>query len=144
MKLLKKKLWQKVIENLSIISNLLLQTRMEKIITGNVNSNLEMNYSKMTDEEKYIINEEIQSKRKRTQIITLITNGQPKILEKITDVIKQKKLLIKFIKPMEQFVGVDMYKYGPFCVDDIANLPFENALSLVNSKIATEIFPIFD
>ena len=45
---------------------------------------------------------------------------------------------------MEQFIGVDMYKYGPFCVDDIANLPFENALSLVNSKIATEMFPIFD
>ncbi len=142
--IIEKKIVQKVIENLSIISNLLLQTRIEKIIIGNVNSNLEMNYSKMTDEEKYIINEEIQSKRKRTQIITLITNGQPKILEKITDVIKQKKLLIKFIKPMEQFVGVDMCKYGPFCVDDIANLPFENALSLVNSKIATEIFPIFD
>lgn len=139
-----KKIVQKVIENLTIISHLLLQTRMEKITIGNVNSNLEMSYSKMTDEEKYIIDQEIQSKRKRTQIITLITNGQPKILEKITDIIKQKKLLIKFIKPMEQFVGVDMYKYGPFCVDDIANLPFENALSLVNSKMATEIFPIFD
>ena len=139
-----KKIVQKVIENLTIISNLLLQTRIEKITIGNVNSNLEMSYSKMTDEEKYIIDQEIQSKRKRTQIITLITNGQPKILEKITDIIKQKKLLIKFIKPMEQFVGVDMYKYDPFCVDDIANLPFENALSLVNSRMATEIFPIFD
>ena len=135
---------EKIIENLSIISYLLLQTRIEKITIGNINSNLEMNYSKMTDEEKYIIDREIQSKRKRAQIITLITNGQPKILEKITDIIKQKKLLIKFIKPMEQFIGVDMYKYGPFCVDDIANLPFENALSLVNSKMATEIFPIFD
>ena len=142
--IIEKKIVQKVIENLSIISNLLLQTRIEKIIIGNINSNLEMNYSKMTDEEKYIIDREIQSKRKRAQIITLITNGQPKILEKITDIIKQKKLLIKFIKPMEQFIGVDMYKYGPFCVDDIANLPFENALSLVNSKMATEIFPIFD
>ncbi len=139
-----KKIVQKVIENLTIISHLLLQTRMEKITIGNVNSNLETSYSKMTDEEKYIIDQEIQSKRKRTQIITLITNGQPKILEKITDIIKQKKLLIKFIKPMEQFVGVDMYKYGPFYVDDIANLPFENALSLVNSRMATEIFPIFD
>jgi hypothetical protein len=26
----------------------------------------------------------------------------------------------------------------------VANLPFENALSLVNNKIATEIAPIFD
>ena len=140
--IIEKKIVQKVIENLSIISNLLLQTRMEKIITGNINSNLELNYSKMTDEEKYIIDQEIQSKRRRTQILDLVTNGQPKVLEKITDIIKQKKILIKFLKPMEQFVGVDMYRYGPFFIDDIANLPLENALSLVNSKIVEEIYPI--
>lgn len=142
--LLEKRIVQKIIENLSIISNLLLQIRIEKILRGNINSNLEIGYSKMTDEEKFIIDVEIQSKRKRKEIMTLITNGQPKILEKITDTIKQKKLLIMFIKPMEQFVGVDMYKYGPFKVEDVANLPFENALSLVNNKIATEIAPIFD
>ena len=142
--LLEKRIVQKIIENLSVISNLLLQIRIEKILKGNINSNLEIGYSKMTDEEKFIIDGEIQSKRKRKEIMTLITNGQPKILEKITDTIKQKKLLIMFIKPMEQFVGVDMYKYGPFKVEDVANLPFENALSLVNNKIATEIAPIFD
>lgn len=142
--LLEKRIVQKIIENLSIISNLLLQIRIEKILRGNINSNLEIGYSKMTDEEKFIIDGEIQSKRKRKEIMTLITNGQPKILEKITDTIKQKKLLIMFIKPMEQFVGVDMYKYGPFNVEDVANLPFENALSLVNNKIATEIASIFD
>ena len=139
---MEKKIVQKVIENLSIISSLLLRTRLEKITIGNINSNLEMNYSKMTDEEKYIIDQEMQSKRRRTQILDLVTNGQPKVLEKITEIIKQKKILIKFLKPMEQFVGVDMYRYGPFFIDDIANLPLENALSLVNSKIAEEIYPI--
>ena len=138
------KIVQKIIENLSIISNLLLQTRIEKIMIGNINSNLEIGYSKMTDEEKFIIDGEIQSKRNKKEITTLISNGQSKILEKIIGRIKQKKLLIIFIKPMEQFVGVDMYKYGPFSVDDVANLPFENALSLVNNKIASEIAPIFD
>ena len=142
--ILEKRIVQKIIENLSTISNLLLQIRIEKILIGNIKSNLEIGYSKMTDEEKFIIDGEIQSKRKRKEITTLITNGQSKILEKITDAIKQKKLLIMFVKPMEQFVGVDMYKYGPFNVEDVANLPFENALSLVNNKIATEIAPIFD
>ena len=98
----------------------------------------------MTDEEKFIIDGEIQSKRNKKEITTLISNGQSKILEKIIGKIKQKKLLIMFIKSMEQFVGVDMYKYGPFKVGDVANLPFENALSLVNNKIASEITPILD
>jgi DNA replication factor GINS len=142
--IIENKIVQKIIENLSIISNLLLQTRIEKIMIGNINSNLEIGYSKMTDEEKFIIDGELQSKRNKKEITTLISHGQSKILEKIIDRIKQKKLLIMFIKPMEQFVGVDMYKYGPFKVGDVANLPFENALSLVNNKIASEIAPIFD
>jgi DNA replication factor GINS len=142
--IIENKIVQKIIENLSIISNLLLQTRIEKIMIGNINSNLEIGYSKMTDEEKFIIDGEIQSKRNKKEITTLISNGQSKILEKIIGRIKQKKLIIMFIKPMEQFVGVDMYKYGPFKVGDVANLPFENALSLVNNKIASEITPIFD
>ena len=142
--IIENKIVQKIIENLSIISNLLLQTRIEKIMIGNINSNLEIGYSKMTDEEKFIIDGEIQSKRNKKEITALISNGQSKILEKIIGRIKQKKLLIMFIKPMEQFVGVDMYKYGPFKVGDVANLPFENALSLVNNKIASEINPIFD
>ncbi|HZL22011.1 MAG TPA: hypothetical protein VFC05_01710 [Nitrososphaeraceae archaeon] len=142
--IIENKIVQKIIENLSIISNLLLQTRIEKILIGNINSNLEIGYSKMTDEEKFIIDGEIQSKRNKKEITTLISNGQSKILEKIIGRIKQKKLLIMFIKSMEQFVGVDMYKYGPFKVGDVANLPFENALSLVNNKIASEITPILD
>ena len=142
--IIENKIVQKIIENLSIISNLLLQTRIEKIMIGNINSNLEIGYSKMTDEEKFIIDGEIQSKRNKKEITTLISNGQSKILEKIIGRIKQKKLLIMFIKPMEQFVGVDMYKYGSFKVGDVANLPFENGLSLVNNKIASEITPIFD
>jgi DNA replication factor GINS len=142
--IIENKIVQKIIENLSIISNLLLQTRIEKILIGNINSNLEIGYSKMTDEEKFIIDGEIQSKRNKKEITTLISNGQSKILEKIIGRIKQKKLLIMFIKPMEQFVGVDMFKYGPFKVGDVANLPFENALSLVNNKIASEITPILD
>jgi DNA replication factor GINS len=142
--IIENKIVQKIIENLSIISNLLLQTRIEKILIGNINSNLEIGYSKMTDEEKFIIDGEIQSKRNKKEITTLISNGQSKILEKIIGRIKQKKSLIMFIKSMEQFVGVDMYKYGPFKVGDVANLPFENALSLVNNKIASEITPILD
>ena len=142
--IIENKIVQKIIGNLSIISNLLLQIRIEKILRGNINSNLEIGYSKMTDEEKFIIDGEIQSKRNKKEITTLISNGQSKILEKIIGKIKQKKLLIMFIKSMEQFVGVDMYKYGPFKVGDVANLPFENALSLVNNKIASEITPILD
>ena len=40
---------------------------------------------------------------------------------------------------MEQFVGVNMNKYGPYQRDDVAILPFENARSIIENNRAVEI-----
>lgn len=135
----------KMSEMFSDISSLLLQIRLEKIHKLEKTQKVfEINYSKISDEEKYILDGEHQSTKRLHEIFSLINNGQPKVLEKISERIKQKRVLIRFMKPMEQFVGVDMAKYGPFNCEDVANLPLENAISLINNKIATEIFASFD
>ena len=134
----------KMSEMFSDISSLLLQMRLEKIHELEKTQVFEIDYSKISDEEKYILDGEHQSRKRLHEIFSLINNGHPKVLEKISERIKQKKVLIRFMKPMEQFVGVDMAKYGPFNCDDVANLPLENAISLINNKIATEIFASFD
>jgi DNA replication factor GINS len=134
----------KMSEMFSDISSLLLQIRLEKIHELEKTQVFEIDYSKISDEEKYILDGEHQSIKRLHEIFSLINNGQPKVLEKISERIKQKKVLIRFLKPMEQFVGVDMAKYGPFNCEDVANLPLENAISLINNKIATEIFASFD
>lgn len=134
----------KMSEMFSDISSLLLQIRLEKIHELEKTQVFEIDYSKISDEEKYILDGEHQSRKRLHEIFSLINNGQPKVLEKISERIKQKRVLIRFMKPMEQFVGVDMAKYGPFNCEDVANLPLENAISLINNKIAIEIFASFD
>lgn len=134
----------KMSEIFSDISSLLLQIRLEKIHELEKTQVFEIDYSKISDEEKYILDGEHQSRKRLHEIFSLINNGQPKVLEKISERIKQKRVLIRFMKPMEQFVGVDMAKYGPFNCEDVANLPLENAISLINNKIASEIFAGFD
>ena len=134
----------KMSEIFSDISSLLLQIRLEKIHELEKTQVFEIDYSKISDEEKYILDWEHQSTKRLHEIFSLINNGQPKVLEKISERIKQKRVLIRFMKPMEQFVGVDMAKYGPFNCEDVANLPLENAISLINNKIATENFASFD
>lgn len=134
----------KMSEMFSDISSLLLQIRLEKIHELEKTQVFEIDYSKISDEEKYILDGEHQSIKRLHEIFSLINNGQPKVLEKISERIKQKRVLIRFMKPMEQFVGVDMAKYGPFNCEDVANLPLENAISLINNKIASEIFASFD
>jgi DNA replication factor GINS len=130
----------KLIEMFSEIATLLLQIRMEKIYNLEKNNKREeIDYSRITDEEKYILYHKYRVKTKIDEVNSLIINGRPKVLEGISESLKQKKVLIRFVKPIEQFVGVDMLHYGPFNSEDIANLPLENAVSLINSKIATKV-----
>jgi DNA replication factor GINS len=40
---------------------------------------------------------------------------------------------------MEQFMGINMTKYGPFQEEDVAVIPFENARSFIDNGVAVEI-----
>ena len=65
--------------------------------------------------------------------------GRPKVLESISARIRSKQVVVRFIKPMEQFIGTNMTKYGPFLQEDVAVIPFENARSLIENGEAVEI-----
>jgi DNA replication initiation complex subunit (GINS family) len=47
--------------------------------------------------------------------------------------------LIRFINKAPPLVGLDLKSYGPFEENDIANIPFQNAIILINEKYAEKI-----
>jgi DNA replication initiation complex subunit (GINS family) len=47
--------------------------------------------------------------------------------------------LIRFINKAPPLVGLDLKNYGPFEENDIANIPFQNAIILINEKYAEKI-----
>jgi DNA replication factor GINS len=40
---------------------------------------------------------------------------------------------------VDQIVGADLEKYGPFKSEDIATLPYDNAQALIAKKIAMKV-----
>ncbi|HUW89321.1 MAG TPA: hypothetical protein VMV43_02240 [Candidatus Nanopelagicaceae bacterium] len=52
---------------------------------------------------------------------------------------KYNYTLIRFNEPSPPLVGIDLINYGPFQVNDIANMPYKNAKILVYEKIAEKI-----
>ena len=98
-----------------------------------------IDYSKLTEEEKYILDAEKESERRRNDILLAITKGRPKVLESISKRVRSKYIVIRFLEPMEQFMGVDLKRYGPFRREDVAVLPFENARSLIENNHAMEV-----
>jgi len=58
--------------------------------------------------------------------------------------LKEKELvLIRFVRDVPSIIGVDLKAHGPFHKEDVANLPHENAESLIRQGAAIEI-RIFD
>ena len=96
-------------------------------------------YSKLTDEEKYIFGEEQKVAQRKDLILQSLTAGNVNNLDSISNIIRSKMIIIRFLEPIDPFMGVDMAKYGPFIKEDIAILPFENARSLIERKVAIEI-----
>jgi DNA replication factor GINS len=96
-------------------------------------------YSNLTDEEKYIFEEERKVSQRKDLIIQSLIAGNVNNLDSISKNIRSKMTIIRFLESTDQFMGVDMAKYGPFIKEDVAILPFENARSLIERKVAVEI-----
>ena len=122
----------------------LIELRTRKLLE-NSNGNLSSlslstdDYSKLTDEEKYIFEEERKVSQRKDLIKRSLIDGNVNNLDSISRIIRSKMIIIRFLESTDQFMGVDMAKYGPFIKEDVAILPFENARSLIERKVAVEI-----
>ena len=133
-----------LIKLLVLSTKTLIELRTRKLLE-NSNANLPFSslstddYSKLTDEEKYIFEEERKVSQRKDLIIQSLIDGNVNNLDSLSKIIRSKMIIIRFLEPTDQFMGVDMERYGPFIKEDVAILPFENARSLIERKVAIEI-----
>ena len=135
-----------LIKLLTLSTKSLFELRIRKLLESSNGQHLSYpsllssdDYSKLTDEEKFIFEEERKVSQRKELIIQSLIDGNVNNLDTISRIIRSKMIIIRFLESTDQFMGVDMAKYGPFIKEDIAVLPFENARSLIERKIAIEI-----
>ena len=121
---------------------LLFVYRCRKIFNIDKKTNESFEYSNLTDEEKYVFYGNRDVENRINIVINTLFEGKPKTLEKIVSSINEYCTIVRFLDVMEQFVGINMNKYGPFKKEDIAILPFENARSIIENNKAIEILMI--
>jgi len=140
-----KEVTDRLIQLTSLTGKLLFDIRNSKIVDSinNIVSSSEsgpsLDYSRLTEEEKYILDAETEYVKRQNIIVSSMLKGRALIMEILSEKTRSKKVAIRFVKPFGQFLGVDLSRYGPFLVEDIAVLPFENARSLIEAGTATEI-----
>jgi len=93
----------------------------------------------MTREEKFVLDGTLETEKRIEMILSAILAGRPVVLDKISNMLNYKRIPVRFIRPIDRFVGIDMMTYGPYVEEDIATLPSENARALTQNGFAEEI-----
>ena len=60
-------------------------------------------------------------------------------LQQLAENHKIKTVVIRFLSEVDEIVGADLEKYGPYKAEDIATIPYENAQALIAKNIATKV-----
>jgi DNA replication initiation complex subunit (GINS family) len=137
---------QTQIELLFSAIRLLFEARYAKIeanrkadLLAKKKNELEIDYSNMTREEKFVLDGIQETEKRINMILSAIVTGRPVVLDKISNMLSHKRIPVRFIKPIDRFMGIDMVTYGPYIEEDIALLPSENARALTQNGFVEEI-----
>ena len=117
------------------LTSLLIQIRLDKILKSE-----ELQTGDLLDEEKFILDSQEEQRERTEMILSATINGKSKFLESLAQNHKTKKIVIRFLKEVDEIVGADLEKYGPFKTEDIATIPYENAQALIAKKAATKVY----
>lgn len=123
-----------LIDMITELISLLIKIRLEKIVNSG-----DFDITNLLDEEKYILDSEEEKLDRKEMIVNATINGKVKLLESISKKHKTKPIVVRFIKEMDEMVGADLEKYGPFKTEDIATIPYENAKALISKNIAVKV-----
>ncbi len=128
------KIKDSLIEMTTELTSLLLNIRLDKISKS---SDFKINH--LLDEEKFILDSQDEQRERIEMILSATINGKSKFLESLAQNHKTKKVVIRFLNEVDEIVGADLEKYGPFKTEDIATIPYENAQALIAKNIATKV-----
>jgi DNA replication factor GINS len=123
-----------MIEMVTELTSLLINIRLDKILKS---SDLEIGF--LLDEEKFILDSQEKKSERIEMILSATINGKSKFLESLAQNHKTKKIVIRFLNEVDEILGADLEKYGPFKTEDIATIPYENAQALIAKNVATKV-----
>jgi DNA replication factor GINS len=128
------KIKNNMIEMATELTTLLMKIRLDKI-----SNTPDLEISHLLDEEKFILDSQEDQKERVDMILSAMINGRSKFLESLAQNHKTKKVVIRFLTKVDEIIGADLEKYGPFKTEDIATIPYENAQALIAKNAATKV-----
>jgi DNA replication factor GINS len=90
-------------------------------------------------EERYVCSAEQKFQKRFQTMVEAVSGGQPSFVEFAHQTESQRNVTVRFTKHVNELVGLDMRRYGPFEVDDVASIPAASADILIAGGDALEV-----
>jgi len=97
-------------------------------------------FLQLLPEERYVFTAQRRFDRRLDAFVEALTLGQPSFIEHAKKSESERSVTVRFTKHVDEVVGLDLKRYGPFESEDVAALPAANADILVLAGDAVEIF----
>jgi DNA replication factor GINS len=91
-------------------------------------------------EERYVCSAEQKFQRRFQTLVEAVSGGQPSFVEFAHMSESQRNVTVRFVKHVNELVGLDMRRYGPFESDDVASIPAASADILISGGDAVEVY----
>jgi DNA replication initiation complex subunit (GINS family) len=111
----------------------LIVLRTKKATEGN-------GFLQLLPEERYVCSTQQRFQRRFNTFIEALSTGQPSFIEFAHKSETMRNTTVRFLRPINELVGVDFRRYGPFEVDDLASIPAANADILIAGGEAVEVY----
>lgn len=97
--------------------------------------------AQLLPEERYVCSMERRYASSLESFIQAIASGQPSTVEANRKSELSRSTTVRFLKHVDELVGLDLRKYGPYEPEDLALIPAANADLLVANGEAVEVTP---
>lgn len=127
------KIKRSMIATATELTELLVGMRLSKISAEKTQA------GNLLDEEKFILDAHEQQAERTGMILSATLHGRSKLLESVSQKHKTQPVIVRFLQDVDEIVGADFEKYGPFKAEDIASIPYDNAQALITTNAATKV-----
>ena len=79
-------------------------------------------------EERYVCSAEQKFQRRFETMVEAVSRGQPSFVEFAHLNEARRSVTVRFVKRVNELIGLDMRRYGPFEADDVASIPAASAV----------------
>jgi DNA replication factor GINS len=96
-------------------------------------------FLQLLPEERYVCSAQQKFQRRFETFVGAVSAGQPSFIEFAHRSEVERSISVRFTKHVDELVGLDLRRYGPFETEDIASLPVASADVLIAGGDAVEI-----